>query len=80
MQGPELEEAQDDPEFAIGWSVKCVEDALGLHHVAPAVVTALIEQLEGVAGERALRTSELAALARELLAASSGPADSESAS
>jgi hypothetical protein len=55
--------------------VSSVEGALASHHVAAAVAKALIEQLEGVAGERELRTSELAALARELLAASSSPVD-----
>jgi hypothetical protein len=80
MQGRELDadgkvevHATDDKE----WAAKCVEGALASHHVAPDVARALIEQLEGVAGERALRTSEFAALARELLATSSGPIDNE---
>jgi hypothetical protein len=80
MQGPELEEAQDDSEFAIGWSVKCVKDALASHNVAQAVAEALTGELKGSAGERALRSSELVTLAEKLLAASKRPQDEEAAS
>ena len=51
-----------------GWPAKCVDEALQAHAVPVAVSDMLVLQLVGVARERALKTSELTALAQVLIA------------
>jgi hypothetical protein len=55
------------------WPAKCVDQALTAHAVPAAVSGMLVQQLEGVARERALKASELTALAQILIAALDEP-------
>jgi hypothetical protein len=51
------------------WPSKCVGAALKTHPVPAKVSATLIEQLNGTARERALKNSELTALAQSLISA-----------
>ena len=61
------------------WPAKCVDEALKAHAVPAAVSDMLVLQLEGVARERALKTSELTALSQTLIAALDEPLAEEAA-
>lgn len=71
-------QSEDDSEPGGDWAAKCVESARAAHPVPEAVSAALTTQLESVAGERALRSSELAALAQKFLTALSPAPEKDS--
>jgi len=61
-------QVQEVSQPAKDWPAKCVGEALTAHAVPLAVSEALTKQLEGVARERPLKNSELAALVQKLIA------------
>ena len=61
------------------WPAKAVDAALKAHAVPSAASDMLVLQLEGVARERALKTSELTLLSQMLIAALDDPVAEEAA-
>lgn len=72
---PALEPSQPTKD----WPAKCVEEAQKTRPVPAAVSKTVTEQLAGIAAERSLRATELAALSLKLLAALDEPPAKEPA-
>ncbi|MEE9590320.1 MAG: hypothetical protein V3V97_20135 [Hyphomicrobiaceae bacterium] len=61
------------------WPAQCVDAALKVHAVPAGAARALTEALDGTAHERALKNSELTALAQKLIAATDVDPEPEAA-
>jgi hypothetical protein len=59
------------------WPARCIEEAEKANPVPASVSEILTDHLQGVAGERALRNSELMAVSQELITAMNSGSEEE---